>query len=736
MPSSRTQRQPRAHPRAAAASTGALRRASAGARRARARRRPPAPARSRSASGCARTRRRRRPPARCRPGTRSGHAHSRPNGSAREDLREPRRRASSAAPRASRSTTRIVRRAARRRRRAGSAVRSRFESQAQPPVHVQPRQHARDEEADAAVDVVEHDARAALASAPAAPNSSHCAVSSRNGSKAIIAAEKIPRFTIAAMLPCSPTSSTSASGRVQRQKIGVSTRNGTAASTTSVPRVSSFGDRVREVLAHLQAQPGDDPLLVQHVVDRGPVLPGRPDLVDVVEPVDDRDLQQQAQHRQRRAGRVVGRGHAGRQLAPASRCAARACWPARRRPRTGARSAGTPSRSSARRSRRRPSSRRTACGCAGWSSSRTTATWNSRVRQPIRKQKKQKKQIDEPERRLLGERRHEEEREQPRQRRAPEHGVVGEHAGVRVELADPGDPAQQIADQHQREEDPPQRQRARIELRDRCGAAQRGVIALRFTGAARECTRATPGRQVVARPAPDRCSVRAIPTGPSFDPLTSCQTGSGTSTMAVSGRGGTPGEPISRRPRNSTSNAQRDRNGVDSAADSAGAGPEQLRPALGVVDAGPQDAATPRWRTRGRGSGGRRCGRCRSRAGRRARRSRPATPGRASAAQQVVDLAGRRRQVGVQVADDLGPRRERVAQPLAHRLGLAAVRRQRQRADPVRALAPPAGRAPRRWRRWTRRSRAATTRPGGRRGTPAAAPRRGARLRCSRGPRR
>ena len=49
--------------------------------------------------------------------------------------------------------------------------------------------------------------------------------------------------------------------------------------------------------------------------------------------------------------------------------------------------------------------------------------------------------------------------------RAPEHRVVREDAGVRVELAEPGDAAQQIADQHQREEDPAQCERARIQLK-------------------------------------------------------------------------------------------------------------------------------------------------------------------------------------------------------------------------------------------------------------------------------
>ena len=172
-----------------------------------------------------------------------------------------------------------------------------------------------------------------------------------------------------------------------------------------------------------------------------------------------------------RARRVVGRRQPRRQLAPASRRAARACWPARRRPRTGARVGrntvqiisapiATPPQFSANSMR--------LCRLVVITND---STWKSRVRQPIRKQKKQKKQIANQSAASSGSDDHEEEREQPRDGRAPEHRVVREDAGVRVELAEPGDAAQQIADQHQREEDPAQRQRARIDARDRCGAA-------------------------------------------------------------------------------------------------------------------------------------------------------------------------------------------------------------------------------------------------------------------------
>ena len=77
---------------------------------------------------------------------------------------------------------------------------------------------------------------------------------------------------------------------------------------------------------------------------------------------------------------------------------------------------------------------------------------------------------------------------------------------------------------------------------------------------------------------PSSNSVRAIATGVSLEPFSSCQVCSGTSTIAVSGNGAAPPVPASSRPSSSMSNAQREMNGCDSAADSAGVALNSLAP--------------------------------------------------------------------------------------------------------------------------------------------------------------
>ena len=215
----------------------------------------------------------------------------------------------------------------------------------------------------------------------------------------------MPRFTIAAMLPCSPTSSTMR----QRARPAPEHRRQDQERRRRLdhqrPVRQQLGDHVRDVLADLQAEPGDDPLLVQDVVDRGPVFPGLPGFVDVVEPVDDRDLQQQAEHRQRARRRVVGRGQAGRQLLGRLVAPRAQAGEHRVDGEPAAQSASTPSTTISAAIATPPQFSANSMRLCRLVVITNDSTWKSRVRQPIRKQKKQTKQIAEPDRRLLGQRR-------------------------------------------------------------------------------------------------------------------------------------------------------------------------------------------------------------------------------------------------------------------------------------------------------------------------------------------
>ena len=128
------------------------------------------------------------------------------------------------------------------------------------------------------------------------------------------------------------------------------------------------------------------------------------------------------------------------------------------------------------------------------------STWKRRVRYPMRKQKKQTKQTTNQNADSSGSDAMKNSEKIRGKGRPPQHGVVRDQPRVAVEVAQPGDPPQQVADQDERQADPPERRASAGPYGDR----RRGVT-LRGRSVSRRGAQSIPAAR-----APDKRNIAQV----------------------------------------------------------------------------------------------------------------------------------------------------------------------------------------------------------------------------------